>query len=223
MWNALVARLILHSLGRTFRRIEWVGALPELPERPIILYANHHAYHDGYLAWYLTHRVLHRPCTVWMADWDRFPLFAAVGAQPFPPDDPARRAATLRRTRRRFEENPSTILVYFPEGRIHPPEEGILPFDTPAMKRLARLYPNAWWWPVAFHLTWRSEAYPTAVLAGGVPHPTITGDEHERLASLWQTVRSSAVRSTTCLLDGRTGLNESLAFTALKPLFERLL
>src|SRR5690606_20216387 len=97
----LVEAMIVRALKGAFRRVCWVGPPPALvPGRPVVLYANHHSFFDGYLLWLLLARHLRRPATLWMRDWDRFPFFAAVGVQPFPDEDPARRAATLRRTLR---------------------------------------------------------------------------------------------------------------------------
>ncbi|PSQ74578.1 MAG: acyltransferase, partial [Bacteroidetes bacterium QH_9_64_21] len=118
----LVEALLRFGLRRTFRQVCWVGDWPpSLPDGPVIAYANHHHFYDGHLAWLLFPRRLDRPSTIWMADWERAPFFAAVGAQPFPDDDPARRAATLRRTARRFRAHPRTVLVYYPEGTLHAP------------------------------------------------------------------------------------------------------
>ncbi|MDX1548833.1 MAG: acyltransferase, partial [Rhodothermales bacterium] len=135
----LVRWMMRRSLRRAFRRVAWIGPAPALPEGvPVILYANHHNFYDGYLGWLVAARLLGRPAMTWMEAWDRFPFFGAVGALPFPPGDPRRRAATVRRTLRRFEEASSSVLVYFPEGRLHPPDEGLDPFPEGAFARLAR-------------------------------------------------------------------------------------
>ena len=219
----LVAALLRWDLRHAFRRVCWVGGtLPDLPDGPVIAYANHHHFYDGHLAWLLFRARLERRPTLWMEEWDRFPFFAAVGAQPFPTDDPARRAATVRRTARRFRAHPSTVLVYYPGGTLHPPEDGIQAFQAEAVTRIARLYPSATWWPYAVHVTWRNEATPTAFLTGGTSHEA-DGHEHDRLQRLWQRLQTPSDRPTKTLLRGRQSLEEWWDFSFASSFFERYL
>ncbi len=219
----LVAAFLRWDLRRTFRRVCWVGSgLPDLPDGPVIAYANHHHFYDGHLAWLLFRTHLNRPPTIWMAEWDRFPFFAAVGAQPFPPDDPTRRAGTIRRTARRFQADSRTVLVYYPEGTLHPPDDGIRDFDARALTQLAELYPTATWWPYAVHVTWRNEATPTALLTAGSPHEA-DGQEHARLRRLWNRLQSPQDRPTKTLLRGHRSPDERWDFSFASSFFERYL
>lgn len=219
----LVAALLRVGLRRAFRRVCWVGDWPPaLPDGPVIAYANHHHFYDGHLAWLLFRAQLERSPTIWMAEWDRLPFFAAVGAQPFPPDDPARRGATIRRTARRFRAQPRTVLVYYPAGTLHPPAEGIGAFDASAVERLAHLYPQAAWWPYAVHVTWRNEAAPTALLTGGSAHEA-DGQERARLQDLYHQLQAPTDDPTRTLLDGYGSLEEWWDFSFAAPLFERYL
>lgn len=219
----LVEALLRFDLRRSFRRVCWVGEWPpSLPDGPVIAYANHHHFYDGHLAWLLFNARLGRPTTLWMADWDRFPFFAAVGAQPFPPDAPARRAATLRRTARWFRDRPRTVLVYYPEGTLHPPDEGIQSFDAAAVQRMASLYPEATWWPYAVHVTWRNHASPVAFLTGGSPHDA-DGRERNRLQRLWSELHDPPPRSPRVLLDGHRSLENLWEFSFAASFFERYL
>ena len=219
----LVEGLLRFDLHRAFRRVCWVGDWPPpLPDAPVIAYANHHHYYDGHLAWLLFQRCLDRPATLWMAEWDQFPFFGAVGAQPFPPDDPGRRAATLRRTGRRFHSSPETVLVYYPEGELRPPDEGIGAFDPEAPLRLARLYPEAVWWPLAVHVTWRGFARPTALLTGGSVHKA-DGHERERLTNQWHSLHQASSSPLHSLLDGTHSASEVWSFSFARSFFERYL
>lgn len=219
----LVEALLRYDLRRAFRRVCWVGAWPPaLPDGPVIAYANHHHYYDGHLGWLLFQRRLGRPATLWMAEWDRFPFFGAVGAQPFPPDAPARRAATLRRTARRFRATPRTVLIYYPEGELRAPDGGVRPFDPEATERLARLYPDARWWPFAVHVTWRGSARPTALLTGGPAHEA-DGHERERLADHWTALRRADPGPLRPLLDGTRSASERWSFSFAASFFERYL
>lgn len=219
----LVEALLRFDLRRTFRQVCWVGEWPpSLPESPVIAYANHHHFYDGHLAWLLFRKRLGRSPTLWMAEWDRAPFFAAVGAQPFPENDPPRRAATIRRTARRFRAQPRTVLVYYPEGTLHSPDDGIHAFDASATRRLGRMYPNATWWPYAVHVTWRDEARPTALLAGGSLHEA-DGEEQARLQRLWETLKDTSPHSTETLLQGSGSFEEQWNWSFLSPFFERYL
>ena len=219
----LVEALLRSDLRGAFRRVYWVGSWPPaLPDGPVIAYANHHHYFDGHLGWLLFQERLARPATLWMAEWDRFPFFGAVGAQPFPPDDPSRRAATLRRTARRFRRAPDTVLIYFPEGTLRPPEGGIRDFDAETLHRLAELYPEAQWWPLAVHVTWRGNARPTAYLSGGPAHPE-DGREETRLSERWHALHEADPAPRHLLLDGRRGASEIWSFSFTAPFFSRYL
>lgn len=224
MMRRLVSFLMRHDLRRAFRRICWVGEWPALPaDAPVILYANHHHFYDGHLLWWLITRTLDRPGLIWMAEWDRFPFFAAVGAQPFPPDAPSRRRATLRRTARHFRTAPDTILAYFPEGHLHAPEEGITPFGPNQMERMGRLFPDAHWWPVAIHVTWWGDAHPTALLTGSTLYGQPTGTERSTLAQQWKTLRRAPPASIETLFEGRRSPSDRWSFSFARPFFERYL
>lgn len=215
--------MLRSDLRRAFRRVCWVGPWPPpLPDGPVIAYANHHHYYDGHLGWLLFQEHLNQSATLWMAEWDRFPFFGAVGAQPFPPDEPDRRAATLRRTARRFRSTPNTVLIYFPEGTLSAPDGGLAAFDTAVLQRLAGLYPEAQWWPVALHVTWRGHARPIALLSGGPAHEA-NGCERERLAEHWEALQDPDPTPQHVLLNGRRSASEIWSFSFASSFFERYL
>ncbi len=223
MISSLVAALMRYELRATFRRVCWVGDPPGLPpDSPVVIYANHHHYYDGHLMSLLL-RTLDRPGRLWMAEWDHFPFFAAVGAQPFPPDDPQRRIVTIRRTIRHLESHRQGALVYFPEGALRRPSAGIGPFPESAFSRLGRLLPSATWWPVAISVTWWGESRPTALLSGGAVTTHPPADARARLSALWSDLRTAPPRSTDVLLKGRRSPSEIWSFSFLRGFFERYL
>lgn len=225
---ALAAGLIRRTLRQTFRRILWLGdrpwaegALP--PERPLVLYANHHYVHDGYLLWLLACNELRRQPLIWMRDWARAPLFGPLGALPFPEDAPRARLTTMRTTARRLQA-PGHVFLYYPEGRMGLPDAGLQAFEPDRFARLARLFPSTTlWWPVAIHLTWWGEERPTALLTGGAPHDAPDGREAERLADLLQRLRTPHMDSAprTLLLEGRRGASERWNLSPAAGLFAR--
>ncbi|MEL6444390.1 MAG: 1-acyl-sn-glycerol-3-phosphate acyltransferase [Bacteroidota bacterium] len=228
-----VAGLIRSSLRSSFRSVRWVGAWPLLPEgQPVVLYANHHSFFDGYLLWWLLTQHLDRPPLVWMREHDQIPLFGPLGTLPFPEDDARRRAQTLRETARRMRAVPETTLFLFPEGEQRPPDAGIGPFETADLARVARLVPDAAWWPVALRLTWWDADRPIALLTGDTPHDAPDGDERPRLDALLNRLR--AVRpvgdgvtidgvpaASRVLLDGKRAPGERWNLTVLGPLLQR--
>lgn len=221
----MVRRMLLRHLRGAFRRVCWVGPAPSLrAETPVVLYANHHNYYDGHLLWLVVRRLLDRTPLLWMAEWARFPFFTPAGALPFPPDDARRRSTTLRRTVRRLRDQPETALIYFPEGRLHAPEEGVLPFGEEAFARLDQLFPEKQWWPVALHVTWRGEARPTAFLTGGIPHAHASGTEPQQLRRLLDQLRTPEPSAPSqIVLEGRPDPSERWDFSFTAPFFERYL
>lgn len=222
----LVRRLMLRSLRTAFYQVVWMGPAPELPPgRPVIAYANHHYFHDGYLMWLLLERLVHRPGITWMADWDRFPFFAPTGALPFPPGDAGRRAETIRRTRRRLAEHPETVLVLFPEGRLHDADDGVDAFDGAALQRLAGvLAPELVWWPVAIRLVWQKSSRPVALLAGGPYHAAMDGAGRQRLEDLLERqLTGISTGDGHVLLRSAASPQERWDFRFARTLFERTL
>ena len=224
MVKELVARIMLSSLKKGFRRICWVGPEPIFEENlPIIAYANHHTFYDGYVMWLLAQQLLGRDTMLWMEDWDRFPFFAAAGAYPFPSDDPARRLATIRKTARRLATDPDSFLIYFPEGELHPPEAGLLPIDTNNLKRLDRIFPDKYWWPVSIHMTTRGETLPTLLLSGGTPHRTVTGQESDNLEAGLNFLKQQPHNCDKVLLEGKKSDDESWNMQFMSRWFSRYL
>ncbi len=228
--RAYAARTMTGSLKSAFRRAVWdAPALSDpAPGRPLVVYANHHVYHDSFLLWHLLTRGLGRPIVVWMAEWERAPLFGPIGALPFPADDARARAATIRETVRRMTADPRTALYVYPEGHMHPPEDGLLPFKAD-LPRLARLLPpEAAFVPVGVHTSWWGESRPTAVLGAGEAHGLPEGTEPERLSAVL--ARLAVLRPSDLVegraavfFDGAPGPDERWDLSPVAPLFRKLM
>jgi hypothetical protein len=212
--------LLERSLKRTFRRIEWVGALAVPPvDRPVVLYANHHAFRDSYALGWFIQRVLNRRGVVWMEELDRFPFFGVMGPLPFPADDPLRRAMTVRRTSRLMATDPRTVLLYYPEAVLHPADDGVLPFPADRFLRLQRVFPPAQWWPVALRVTGWHDARPSVLLTGGPVRNHASGTERESLERLLERLRDPGRAPRTTLLEGREGPHERWDFSGTRRFF----
>ncbi len=227
MIGRIIETVIRRDLLSTFRRVVWAGPGPiELPAGPLVLYANHHFIHDTYLLWLLAVRMLGRPAIVWMEEWKRVPLFAPLGALPFPVDDPSARMRTMRETVRRMTTTPETVLFLYPEGAIGPPDAGLAPFRTDLARLAGVLPPDTTWVPIAVHVTWWGEARPTAVVGAGAPHAAPDGAEAERLETLMHSLtflrKDDVIRGTSrVILEGRRGADERADLGLLAPLFRR--
>ena len=171
--------LIERDLRRNFRAVYVRGVLPE-PAHSLILFANHHYWWDGYLGYWLI-RALGRRMVVWMEAYRRFPPFGAIGALPFPPDDPQVRARTVRRTVQILRTEPATALLLFPEGVLHGDTERLLPFQR-SLHWLACRVPQATLLPLALHIEPSYHQYPRAYLSVGAPFQSAATDEAAWLA-----------------------------------------
>jgi 1-acyl-sn-glycerol-3-phosphate acyltransferase len=212
--------LLERSLRRAFRQIVWVGELSPLPpDRPVVLLANHHLFHDAQVLGWMITRVLRRHGIVWMEELDRFPFLAPLGPLPFPAANAARRVTTIRRTIREMHRDPSTVLLYFPEGELHDADDGVGPFPASRLTRLQRALPAASWWPVALRLGGSHEARPIVWLTGAEPQPRIRGTERETLKALLRQLEAPARKRLTVLLEGEPGPHERWDFSALAGLF----
>ena len=231
----LARGIIGRSLRQDLRRVVWLGPPPR--ERvpagaPVVLYANHHYFHDSYLLWHLTERVLDRRFRVWMEAWERAPLFGPIGALPFPSGDARTRAATLRRTARQMADDPATALVLYPEAHLGPPDAGLQPFSPDLLPRLARVFPaDTQWCPVGVRITWWGEERPTAILTAGPVHPAPDGHEADRLNALLRQLSAchpakntapALPPNTSLLLDGAPADSERWDLSRLAPFYRWL-
>lgn len=202
------------TLRKQFRRIIWSGSDAPPSGRPIVVYANHHFFYDGYILGYLLESVLRRRVVIWMQDLGKFPFFKAGGAMPFAAENPAERFATIRATSRMMRRDPNVALVYFPERRLHDAGEGIQFFDPNLFTRLDRVFPTKYWWPVALQTVHRHRARPTVVVQSGVAHEDGTGAERKTLQDLLTTAdREEGTRSV--ILEGRRDPDERWDFSRL--------
>lgn len=222
MIRRLGYRLLVRTLRRQFRRIVWRGPWhPPAADRPVILYANHHAFYDAQILGYLIEVVLGRRSAVWMEELERFPFLAVLGAFPFPADDTGRRLRTIRETARLMAADPATMLIYFPEAHLHSADEGIRPFPADRLERLGGVLPKAQWWPVALSVTGWHEATPTVLLTGGTSRDVPPTDAHLELDTLQTSLKAPVRPDDRLLLEGRSAPNERWDFSRLGRVFLR--
>ncbi len=194
--------LIQRDLRRCFRAVYVRGASAD-GERPLILFANHHYWWDGYLGYWLI-RSWGRRMLVWMESYRRFPPFHVIGALPFPPDDAQRRAHTVRRTVQVLNADPAALLL-FPEGVLHGNTERLLPFQR-SLHWLACRVPQATLLPLAIHIEPSYHQYPRAFLSVGAPFASEATDASEWLIAAADALQN-LLRQTRA--DARAGVDDA--------------
>lgn len=205
----MVGGMIRRTVRQRFHTVFWKPPVGPLPEAPVIFCANHHGWHDGYLMFHLITRLGYRSLD-WIQEYHAFPLFRTVGGMPFPSDDPAVRAKTLRTTVRLMKEEKRS-LVLFPEGVLHRPSD-ILPLGK-SLQWVSQKVPSAVILPVGIVYAMHEHERPMAYLALGEPRPGPVEDlEAVRQEMTWlldrmQTeIAQPGVYST--LVEGTKDVNE---------------
>lgn len=162
----MVDRMIRRSVRRNFRNVYWAPPTLPAPE-PAIYVPNHHGWHDGYVMYLaLSALGLRKPFHDWIQEYDAFPLFGRIGGMPFPADDAARRAATIRQTIRLMREEGRSLML-FAEGILHRPPE-LLPFGK-SLELIANKVPEAAVIPVAIRYEHSVHERPECHLVFGEP------------------------------------------------------
>lgn len=158
--------MIRRSVRRRFRRVYWLPPQFEL-KAPVVFVPNHHGWFDGYVMFHVVTK-LGIPTLDWIQEFDTFPLFAKIGGMPYPLNDPARRARTVKRTIRLMRDEKRSLLL-FAEARLHRPPE-LLQFGK-ALETIAEKVPDVTVVPVAIHYEMAFHERPEAYVAFGEPVP----------------------------------------------------
>jgi len=130
----------------------------------------------------------------WIAEFDAFPPFAKIGGMPFPPNDPSRRIATVRRTIRLMRDEQRS-LVLFAEQHLHAPPD-LLPFGK-ALQTIADAVPHGTVVPVAIHYAMDIHERPEAFLALGEPVSSGEGVLDRTRTALAELLQSTAIAART--------------------------
>jgi 1-acyl-sn-glycerol-3-phosphate acyltransferase len=133
---------------------------------PVIFYANHHGWLDGYLMFHAV-TSLKMICLDWIEEFDSFPLFSKIGGMRFAKGDLVGRANTVRKTIKLMRSEKRSLVI-FPEGILHRPDS-ILPFGR-SIETVAKKVPGVNLVPVAIHYELSMHERPEAWLSFGPPH-----------------------------------------------------
>lgn len=160
----MVGGMIRRTLKKQFHSVYWRPPNP-VPSGPVIFTCSHTMWHDGYLM-YRAVMELGLPTLDWIAEFDAFPLFRKVGGLSYPPNDPARRAATLRESIR-LMKNEKRSLILFSDGNLRRPYEDWQ--VGRAVEVVAKHVPEATVLPVAIRAELSLHQRPVAYLWFGEP------------------------------------------------------
>lgn len=191
----LVGSIIRRSVRARFHTVHWTPVVA--PKPPVVFYANHHGWMDGYLMFHLVTRLGIRSLD-WIEEFDAFPLFARVGGIRFAKDDPLGRATAVRQTIRQMNKGAS--LVLFPEGKLHRPPD-LLPFGR-GLEVIAKKVTGVSLIPVAIHYEQSMHERPEAWLSLGEAH-------------LFETLAACQVRLNRQLSGLRTAVASDQSFDVL--------
>jgi 1-acyl-sn-glycerol-3-phosphate acyltransferase len=212
---------IRRSVAAHFRAV--YARVTELPARdhPVIIFANHHYWWDGFLC-YVLGKQWKLPLSMWMEEWRWFPPFWALGALPYPPGDTMVRARTVRQTVRLLQ-NPPRVLFLFPEGVLHAGFH-LLPFKR-SLFWLAQRVPDAQVLPLAIVISPTLHQYPRAFLhlgasfrAYGCSADEWLAEAHQKMTQMLESLRQEVECLDTVektrqagfsqLVKGRASVNE---------------
>jgi len=203
----LVGGMIRRSVRHRFHTVYWQPPKASLTG-PVILYANHHGWMDGYLMFHVV-TALELESVDWIQEFDSFPLFSRIGGLRFAAGDVSGRAATIRRTIRLMNDDRKSLVI-FPEGTLHRPPE-LLPFGR-AMESVARRVPGVRLVPVAIRTELSMHERPEAWIALGEHHAFDSLEDcRGRLESQMELVTSSEkICDFVPLVRGRLDVNERM-------------
>jgi 1-acyl-sn-glycerol-3-phosphate acyltransferase len=214
----LVDGMIRRSVRKAFYGVYWIPPAEPVVQ-PCIITPNHHGWHDGYVM-YLALTKLGWPFLDWITEFESFPLFGKVGGMPFPRDDAAARAATIRQTVRRLKSGERNLLL-FAESELHRPPE-LLAFGD-ALTFVAKKGGAQSVVPVAIRYEMSLHERPECfVVFGKAMPPSETIQRDARLAVAKLLDHSATLirhdRSTFQLLSAGTGdVNERLDVRKFQP------
>lgn len=215
----LLDRMMASDLKNAFCEVQWVGEIPSLPpDQSVFVYMNHQNYFDGHVVWLLGRRIFNRLFWVWMEEWDRFPFLRILGALPFPAKDLRKRVQVLQFTRKALAEE-RRDLYFFPEARLHSPNEPLLPFPARLFERVDGLSTAKIWLPIGIRAVIGADARPILQLIAGELHADLDGNESDRLKDALELL-SSQTLPTQIVFVGMKNPDKRWNFSFLKPWFD---
>lgn len=164
--------LILWPARRHFTRIRLRQAAPQ-PERngpPVILFANHSCWWDGYMVMLLNERVWGLDAYVMIeeAQLARYPFFRLLGGFSVNRQNARSAAGSIAYSVSLLNEQPGRMLLIFPQGEILANDRRPLGFYS-GIGHLARRLRDGRFYPLALRYEFVGEQKPEAFMSVGTP------------------------------------------------------
>lgn len=201
----MVGGMIRRTLKQQFHSIYWRPPDP-VPSGPVIFVCSHTMWHDGYLMFKAVTE-LKLPTLDWIAEFDAFPLFRKVGGLPYPPNDPTRRASTLRESIRLMKAEKRSLIL-FSDGNLRRPHEDWQ--VGRAAEVVARHVPEATILPVAIRAELSLHQRPSAYLWFGEPLLRGTDLKERAKEEISKMLDSRDEEPWSLLMQGTLDVNERM-------------
>ncbi len=161
-------RYVDWRLDRTFRGVWLSGALP-VGDRPVLFYANHPGWWDGFAFHRLTRaHGLDGYCLMEEKNLARFPFLARLGAFSIRKRDPRSALETLRFAAKLLSR-PRSALVVFPTGELDPTARP--PFRLERGVEVLARASGALCLPLGLRYGFFVDERPELLVHAGQPHP----------------------------------------------------
>jgi chlorobactene lauroyltransferase len=161
------------SLYRAFHAVHFraAEALPAPPSRldaPLIFYANHHSWWDGYLAHLVTRQVYGVKGYLMMdiKQLRRYPFFSWAGCFSVDRENPREALRSVEYVAKELQGGPGRALWIFPQGEIRPQEQRPLNF-YPGLAHTIKRVGKCYAYPVATRFEFTREQFPEIFISVG--------------------------------------------------------
>ncbi len=162
-----------------FRAAEQLPAPPSKLDRPVIFYANHHSWWDGYVAEIVLRQVYGLEAYLMMdvRQLRRYFFFSWAGAFSVDRENGREALRSIDYIAKILNEKPGRVFWIFPQGEIRPQEQRPLNFYPGLAHTLRRIGP-CYVYPLATRFEFTREQFPEIFISVG---PLRRFDDGERL------------------------------------------
>ena len=169
----LVFWICRNSLWRSFHSVKFQAAAPLTAppsqlNTPVIFYANHNSWWDGYLAHFVSRQVYGLDGYLMMdvRQLQRYPFFSWAGCFSVDQQDARSAVRSLDYIVAELKAKPGRSLWIFPQGRILPQAQRPLDFHS-GLAHLIKRSGACYVYPVATRLEFLAEQYPDIFIGVG--------------------------------------------------------
>jgi 1-acyl-sn-glycerol-3-phosphate acyltransferase len=169
----LVFWICRSSLWRSFHSVKFLAAAPLVAppsqlDAPVIFYANHNSWWDGYLAHLINQQVYGLDGYLMMdvRQLQRYSFFSWAGCFSVDQQDARSAVRSLDYITNELKAKPGRSLWIFPQGRILPQAQRPLDFHS-GLAHLIKRLGTCYVYPVATRLEFLAEQYPDIFIEVG--------------------------------------------------------